>query len=73
LDARPLCLDLLKALQSVYCLTGKEENLHRVRRAYDLIWDLNRNQVRDQSGLGPKTIAETRIGRSLADPMIYPT
>jgi len=71
LDAGPLCLDLLKALQSVYSLTGKDENLQRARRVYDLIWDLNRGQVRDPSGLGPKTIAETRTGRSLADPMIY--
>ncbi len=54
-----------------YHLTGKEENLQRARRAYDLIWDLNWGKVKDPIGMGPKTIAETRAGRSLADPMIY--
>ena len=54
-----------------YGLTGRRENLMRARRAYDLIWDLNHGLVRDPIGMGPKTIADTRSGRSLADPMIY--
>jgi len=54
-----------------YGLTGRRENLLRARRAYDLIWDLNHGLVRDPVGMGPKTIADTRAGRSLADPMIY--
>lgn len=54
-----------------YGLTGKEEHLKRARRAYDLIWNLNNGLIEDPAGLGPKTIAETRTGRALADPMIY--
>lgn len=52
-------------------LTGKKEHLERARRAYDLIWNLNRGLAPDPVGMGPKTIAETRSGRALADPMIY--
>lgn len=54
-----------------YGLTGKKECLHRAREAYDLIWNLNNGLIDDPTGLGPKTIASTRTGRSLADPMIY--
>ena len=54
-----------------YGLTGRRENLLRARRTYDLIWDLNHGLVKDPIGMGPKTIADTRSGRSLADPMIY--
>lgn len=54
-----------------YGLTGKREHLERARRAYDMIWDLNHGLVEDPTGMGPKTIPETRTGRSLADPMIY--
>lgn len=54
-----------------YLLSGKEENLARARAAYELIWNLNRGLTPDPVGLGPKTIAGTRGGRSLADPMIY--
>ncbi|NLD33402.1 MAG: N-acylglucosamine 2-epimerase [Clostridiales bacterium] len=54
-----------------YGLTGKTEHLERARRAYNLIWDLNHGLIADPTGLGPKTIAATRTGRALADPMIY--
>lgn len=54
-----------------YGLTGKKENLKRARAAYDLIWNLNHGLIEDPTGLGPKTIPETRTGRALADPMIY--
>lgn len=54
-----------------YGLTGKKEHLKRARAAYDLIWNLNRGLIKDPTGLGPKTIPETRTGRALADPMIY--
>lgn len=54
-----------------YGLTGKQEHLDRARRAYNLIWDLNHGLMADPTGMGPKTIAATRTGRALADPMIY--
>lgn len=54
-----------------YALTGNKENLKRARAAYDLIWNLNNGLIQDPTGMGPKTIPETRTGRSLADPMIY--
>ena len=54
-----------------YGLTGNKENLKRARAAYDLIWNLNQGLIKDPTGLGPKTIPETRTGRALADPMIY--
>lgn len=54
-----------------YGLTGKREHLDRARWAYNLIWDLNHGLVEDPTGLGPKTIPETRRGRALANPMIY--
>ena len=52
-----------------YGLTGKNENLMRARRAYDLYWDLNHGMA-DPTGLGPKTISGTRTGRSFGIPMI---
>lgn len=52
-----------------YGITGKEEHLIRARRAYDLYWDLNHGMP-DPTGLGPKTIPETRSGRSFGIPMI---
>lgn len=54
-----------------YILTGKPEHLERARRAYELIWQLNHGLINDPTGMGSKTIPETRTGRSLADPMIY--
>ena len=54
-----------------YGLTGKREHLLRARRAYEMIWALNHGLMKDPTGFGPKTIVQTRTGRSLADPMIY--
>ena len=52
-----------------YGITGEPERLERARRAYDLYWDLNHGMA-DPTGLGPKTIPETRSGRSFGGPMI---
>ncbi|MDO4182571.1 MAG: AGE family epimerase/isomerase [Coriobacteriia bacterium] len=54
-----------------YGLTGEKVYLERARRAYNLIYDLNNGRIEDPTGMGPKTIAETRTGRALADPMIF--
>ena len=54
-----------------YGVTGEKECLERARAAYDLIWNLNQGLIKDPTGLGPKTIPETRSGRALANPMIY--
>ena len=52
-----------------YGVAGGEEHLGRARRAYDLYWDLNHGMA-DPTGLGPKTIPETRTGRGFGTPMI---
>ena len=52
-----------------YGVAGGEEHLERARRAYDLYWDLNHGMA-DPTGLGPKTIPETRTGRGFGTPMI---
>lgn len=54
-----------------YGVTGDRDCLLRARRAYELIWQLNNGLIEDPVGMPPKTIAETRTGRALADPMIY--
>ena len=53
-----------------YGVTGEKACLERARRAYDLYWDLNHGMA-DPTGLGPKTIPETRTGRAFGIPMIY--
>lgn len=53
-----------------YGVTGERECLERARRAYDLYWNLNHG-MKDPTGLGPKTIPETRTGRAFGIPMIY--
>ncbi len=53
-----------------YGVTGDRECLERARRAYDLYWNLNHG-MKDPTGLGPKTVAETRSGRAFGIPMIY--
>ena len=52
-----------------YGITAELENLERARRAYDMYWNLNHG-MEDPTGLGPKTISETREGRGLGIPMI---
>ncbi len=42
-----------------------------MRRAYSLIWDLNHVPIADPTGMSTKTIAATRTGRALVNPMIY--
>ena len=54
-----------------YGVTGDKICLERAKAAYDLIWKLNQGLIQDPTGLGPKTIPETRSGRGLANPMIY--
>lgn len=54
-----------------YGVTGDRACLERARRAYELIWQLNNGTIVDPTGLTPKTIPETRAGRTLANPMIY--
>lgn len=54
-----------------YGLTGEAVHLERARRAYHMIYDLNNGLREDPTGLGPKTIPETRAGRALGDPMIF--
>lgn len=53
-----------------YGVTGDTECLERARRAYELIYNLNHG-MKDPTGLGAKTIPETRQGRALANPMIF--
>ena len=52
-----------------YGVTGDKECLERARRAYNLYWDLSHGG-KDPVGMGPKTIPETRSGRSFGQPMI---
>lgn len=53
-----------------YGVTGEEVCLERARKAYDLYWNLWHG-MKDPTGLGPKTIPETRTGRSFGLPMIF--
>jgi len=53
-----------------YGVTGDRVCLERARRAYDLYWNLWHGMA-DPTGLGTKTVASTRSGRSFGAPMIY--
>ena len=53
-----------------YGLTGEREHLVRARAAYDMYYDLWHGKE-DPTGLGPKTIPETRTGRNFGIPMIF--
>lgn len=53
-----------------YGVTREREYLDRAIRAYNTYWDLWHG-AHDPTGLGPKTIPETRSGRSFGYPMIY--
>lgn len=53
-----------------YGVTGDTSCLKRARDSYQLIYNLNHGMT-DPTGLGSKTIPETRTGRALADPMIF--
>lgn len=52
-----------------YGVTGEQKYLERARKAYNLYWDLAHGG-NDPVGLPPKTIPETRTGRSFGIPMI---
>ena len=52
-----------------YGITGDKECLERARKAYNLYWDLAHG-AKDPVNMGPKTIPETRTGRSFGLPMI---
>lgn len=52
-----------------YRVTGDEEALKRARSAYEMYWNLSQG-MEDPTGLGPKTIPETRTGRGFGIPMI---
>ena len=52
-----------------YGVTGEKACLDRARRAYNMYWDLSHGGE-DPTGLGPKTIPETRSGRAFGLPMI---
>ena len=54
-----------------YALTHEPEYLERARAAYNIFWDLWQGNMEDPTGMGPKTIPETRSGRGLANPMIF--
>lgn len=54
-----------------YANTGDRTYLERARRAYELNYQLRHGLIADPTGLGPKTIPETRRGRAFGDPMIY--
>ena len=52
-----------------YGVTGDAVCLERARRAYELYWNLAHGMP-DPTGLGAKTIPETRAGRAFGVPMI---
>lgn len=52
-----------------YGVTGEKEHLERATRAYEMYWNLNHGMP-DPTGIGPKTVPETRSGRALGIPMI---
>ncbi len=52
-----------------YGITGEKEHLERALKAYDMYWNLNHGMP-DPTGMGPKTVPETRSGRALGIPMI---
>ena len=54
-----------------YALTKDEVYLKRAREAYEIYWQRYQGLNEDPTGMGPKTIPETRSGRALGLPMIY--
>jgi N-acylglucosamine 2-epimerase len=58
------------ACAEYYGQTAEKEYLERARKAYQLVYDLNHGAP-DPTGMGPKTIPETRTGRALGNPMIF--
>ncbi len=58
------------ACAEYYGVTGDKEYLERAKWAYNTYWDLWHGAP-DPTGLGPKTVPETRTGRGFGLPMIY--
>lgn len=58
------------ACAEYYGVTGEIKFLEWAKRTYDTYWKLWHGS-QDPTGLGPKTIPETRTGRSFGLPMIY--
>jgi len=77
-DGKPLRQRRYCFSEAFYCLanaeyygvTGEKEHLERARKAYEMYWNLNHG-MEDPVGMGPKTIPETRSGRSMGGPMIF--
>ena len=77
-DGKPLRQRRYCFSESFYCIanaeyygvTGDKECLERAKKAYKIIYDLNHGAA-DPTGLGAKTIPETRTGRALGNPMIF--
>ncbi len=78
-DGKPLRQRRYFGSESFYCIanaeyygvTGEKEYLERAKKVYDIRWDLQNGLIEDPTGIGPKTIPETRVVRSMADHMIY--
>lgn len=78
-DGQPLRQRRYNFSEGFYCIgnaeyygvTGEEVHLERARRAYEMIYGLNWGGMEDPTGMGPKTIPETRSGRALGDSMIF--
>ncbi len=78
-DGKPLRQRRYNFSEGFYCignaeyygLTHEPVYLDRARWAYELIYALNNGLIEDPTGFGPKTLPETRSGRSLGDSMIF--
>ena len=78
-DGKPLRQRRYCHSENFYCIanaeyyynTGEEEYIRRARWAYDMVYKLNNGLIEDPTGMGPKTIPETRKSRAFGDPMIY--
>ncbi len=76
-DGKPLRQRRYYFSEAFYCIanaeyygvTGDVECLNRAKKAYEIYWNLSQGGE-DPVGMGPKTIPETRNGRSLGIPMI---
>jgi N-acylglucosamine 2-epimerase len=78
-DGKPLRQRRYCHSENFYCIanaeyyynTGDQVRIERARWAYDMVYKLNNGLIADPTGLGPKTIPETRQSRAFGDPMIF--
>ena len=78
-DGRPLRQRRYCHSENFYCIanaeyyynTGEKEFIEHARWAYNMVYRLNNGLIKDPTGLGPKTIPETRRSRAFGDPMIF--